>query len=88
MTMNQLKLLFKINCKSIDFWESGLDDFEALELMHQNMMYPPRIKMTVQLLKENCGVTVSISFDGCEPGEKAIQELQFVFPLGRYNNLA
>ena len=56
--------------------------------MHQNMMYPPRIEMTVQLLKENCGVTVSVSFDGCEPGEKAIQKLQFVFPLGRYNNLA
>ena len=75
-------MISQINSKSIDFWESGLDDFEALELMHQNMMYPPRIEMTVQLLKENCGVTVSVSFDGCEPGEKAIEELQFLFPLG------
>ena len=59
--------------------------------MHQNMMYPPRIEMTVQLLKENSAVTVSMLFDGCVPGERALEELQFAFPLGisyyYYNSL-
>ena len=72
--------IIQINCLSIDFWESGLDDGD-LELMHQNRMYPPRIEMTVQL-KQLPGLTLSVSFEGCTPGEGALEELQFAFPLG------
>ena len=63
---------------SIDFWEEGLEE-NVLMLMHKKKLYPPRLEVTVQMLKpEMQYIKLSVGLEGCRDQCK----FQIFLPLG------
>ena len=75
-----------MSASSIDFWDDSLDQNrqleDRLELMHEEKLYPPRLEMTVQLLREELrSVVLSVSFEGC-CSDRDSPKFQIILPLG------
>ena len=51
----------QIRASSIDFWTKSYD-LDGMKLRHRNLLYPPRIKMTLVLKASN--LILPISFQG------------------------
>jgi hypothetical protein len=62
----------QIRASSIDFWTKNYD-FDGMKLRHRNLLYPPRIKMTL-VLKASV-LILPISFQGCTDDSDVDAEL-------------
>ena len=60
----------------IDFWNTK---FEILRLKHQERIYPPRVRMTVDAPNAEPRSKLLIEFDGCSSDSQLSMEI--LFPL-------
>ena len=67
----------QVKHSDVDFWELWGVDYDQMELLHQERMYPPRIELTAQL-KQSSAHTLSVHLNGC--ADELV--LQFLLPLG------
>lgn len=67
----------------INFWN---DSFTTMQLKHERKMYPPRVKMTVDMRDSDVTIKLLLKVNGClaKPGKGSLDaELNLPLAIGR-----
>ena len=70
---------FQIKESEIDFWNIN---FETLHIRHQEKMYPPRVKMTVDAPNVEPRIKFLFKFEGCSI-DSQLDDMEILFPLSK-----
>lgn len=69
-------IYIKIKEMDVDFWNTK---FEILQFKHEAKMYPPRVRMTVDVPNVEPRMKLLINFEGCSRDSQL--DMEILFPL-------